>query len=266
MPKQTRLALIAIWTSLLISLAQQASILAPALWRLGLSGWLLALFFLHSTSWRVAFLLLLQQRRGWARFILVLIGLIEALNADGPWILQQTKYATHAEFSYFHFISKVTCYVDLVAALMLFSPKSGAWFRQEAKSSSEMSKAWHVLTPPLSMLALVMLMAFVGTMGEMMHGQLLRTGESLFGDPASGVQYFLLRADPIPPTCDPHAESVRLCQDKEATYRAINQRITPSLRAYRAFETSFFEVFHAWVEAKKVYWKEMDEEAAAGYI
>ncbi|MCC7545578.1 MAG: transporter, partial [Aquabacterium sp.] len=41
----------------------------------------------------------------------------------------------------------------------------------------------------------------IGT-GEMVHGQLLKLGESMFGDPAAQVQYFMLRADPVKPDCD----------------------------------------------------------------
>ena len=35
-----------------------------------------------------------------------------------------------------------------------------------------------------------------------MHGQLLRLGESMFGDPTAQVQYFMLRAEPTKPECD----------------------------------------------------------------
>ncbi len=39
---------------------------------------------------------------------------------------------------------------------------------------------------------------------EMIHGQLLRIGERLYGDPATGMQYSFLRAEPEKPTCDRH--------------------------------------------------------------
>ncbi len=56
----------------------------------------------------------------------------------------------------------------------------------------------------LPMFVLLLLTLIIGT-GEMFHGQLLRMGEKIFGDPAAGVQYFMLRADPTLPTCDANA-------------------------------------------------------------
>jgi len=53
----------------------------------------------------------------------------------------------------------------------------------------------------LPVFALLLLTLIIGT-GEMVHGQLLRLGESMFGDPAKQVQYFMLRADPVKPDCD----------------------------------------------------------------
>ena len=38
----------------------------------------------------------------------------------------------------------------------------------------------------------------------MIHGQLLRIEERLYGDPATGMQYSFLRAEPEKPTCDRH--------------------------------------------------------------
>ena len=52
---------------------------------------------------------------------------------------------------------------------------------------------------------LLLLTLVIGT-GEMFHGQLLRTGESLFGDPKANVQYFMLRADPVAPDCNPNPD------------------------------------------------------------
>ena len=57
---------------------------------------------------------------------------------------------------------------------------------------------WLFGLPTIAMLLLVLV---IGT-GEMIHGQLLRFGESFFGDKANHVQYFMLRADPAKPTCD----------------------------------------------------------------
>lgn len=54
----------------------------------------------------------------------------------------------------------------------------------------------------LPIFALLLLTLIIGT-GEMVHGQLLRLGESMFGDQPNGVQYFMLRADPAKPACNP---------------------------------------------------------------
>jgi TRAP-type C4-dicarboxylate transport system permease large subunit len=55
----------------------------------------------------------------------------------------------------------------------------------------------------ISTLTLLILILVIST-GEMMHGQLLKFGEVLFSDPGQQVQYFLLRADPEKPSCDPN--------------------------------------------------------------
>lgn len=57
---------------------------------------------------------------------------------------------------------------------------------------------WFSSLPVFIMLLLTLI---IGT-GEMVHGQLLKFGESLFGDPAAQVQYFMLRAEPTKPDCD----------------------------------------------------------------
>lgn len=64
------------------------------------------------------------------------------------------------------------------------------------------SLEWLSSLPVFSMLLLTLI---IGT-GEMVHGQLLKIGESMFGDSARGVQYFMLRADPTRPTCDPQPD------------------------------------------------------------
>jgi TRAP-type C4-dicarboxylate transport system permease large subunit len=53
----------------------------------------------------------------------------------------------------------------------------------------------------LPVFALLLLTLIVGT-GEMVHGQLLKLGESMFGDTQAQVQYFMLRAEPTKPDCD----------------------------------------------------------------
>jgi TRAP-type C4-dicarboxylate transport system permease large subunit len=53
----------------------------------------------------------------------------------------------------------------------------------------------------LPVFALLLLTLIIGT-GEMVHGQLLKLGESMFGDPTAQVQYFMLRAEPTKPDCN----------------------------------------------------------------
>ncbi len=57
---------------------------------------------------------------------------------------------------------------------------------------------WFSSLPVFSLLLLTLI---IGT-GEMVHGQLLRLGESMFGNPTAQVQYFMLRAEPSKPSCD----------------------------------------------------------------
>ena len=141
----------------------------------------------------------------------------------------------------------------------------------------------------LPVFLLLILTLVIGT-GEMIHGQLLRMGEKLFGDPATGVQYFMLRADPEKPDCDPNAdieatlqkqlaapaatddidslfaddvvdpEAIRqslitakeLCGEKVTAYTNLSKNITPELKAYRATETAFFGLFHFGTENRSV--------------
>ena len=125
-------------------------------------------------------------------------------------------------------------------------------------------------------LVLLLLTLVIGT-GEMIHGQLLRMGERLYGDPATGMQYSFLRAEPTRPQCernidvdsrvqqqmkadaaDEYADffgvrseadvraavmqAQQVCEESHAFYtQAINHiNAHPSIRAYRSFETSFF--------------------------
>jgi len=53
----------------------------------------------------------------------------------------------------------------------------------------------------LPVFALLLLTLIIGT-GEMVHGQLLKLGESMFGDSRAQVQYFMLRAEPVKPDCN----------------------------------------------------------------
>ena len=68
-----------------------------------------------------------------------------------------------------------------------------------------LNRSLHEWLFSLPVFCLLMLTLIIGT-GEMIHGQLLRVGEKLFGDPATGVQYFMLRADPVQPDCNPNPD------------------------------------------------------------
>jgi len=134
----------------------------------------------------------------------------------------------------------------------------------------------------LPVLCLLLLTLVIGT-GEMFHGQLLRMGERMFGDPANNIQYFMLRADPTKPDCDPNMDidaavaaqaaapaavsddpldalfasepqdpaAIRdsmekakaLCIEKNTMYEGIVKNITPKVKAFRAIETGFFGIF-----------------------
>ncbi len=127
-----------------------------------------------------------------------------------------------------------------------------------------------------------MLILIIST-GEMVHGQMLKAGEYIFSDPSHQIQYFLLRADPTPPTCDakmdieaevtkrlaasnsapagdlddifasakPTAESLRVsltgalkdCVEKHQMYTQIKDHITPGVKVFRVMEGSFYTLF-----------------------
>ena len=137
---------------------------------------------------------------------------------------------------------------------------------------------WLLTLPIFSLLLLTLI---IGT-GEYFHGQLLRTGENLFGDQKAGVQYFMMRVDPAKPDCDANPDveasvaaeltsgggggdaidalfadepkdpeaikasvlkAAELCKEKHLMYEAVTSHITPTVKAYRAVETSFFGIF-----------------------
>jgi TRAP-type C4-dicarboxylate transport system permease large subunit len=147
-----------------------------------------------------------------------------------------------------------------------------------------LNRSWSEWFSTLPVFLLLILTLVIGT-GEMIHGQLLRVGERLFGDEASNIQYSYLRADPTLPTCNRGAvtdamvqneinkpadtefgdlfgdvkkdpaqvrqslESAQTqCQEKFAFYDNVSHHITPSLRAYRGFETAFFAIFRFGTE------------------
>ncbi|MCJ8145442.1 TRAP transporter large permease subunit [Acinetobacter sp. A3.8] len=126
---------------------------------------------------------------------------------------------------------------------------------------------------------LLLLTLIIGT-GEMIHGQLLRVGEQIYGDPDTGIQYSFLRAEPEKPSCERNIdidaavqqqmaanqndefadffgvaseEDVRnsiiagqaSCVEKHNFYDQIVTHMDehPSVRTYRAFETTFFGIF-----------------------
>lgn len=139
----------------------------------------------------------------------------------------------------------------------------------------------------LPIFSLLLLTLVIGT-GEMVHGQLLRLGERMFGEPQQGVQYFLLRADPVKPTCDPNPDIDALvqkqvddaanepkseldllfgdvaidpdairqsleaaraqCREKFDIYEKVSARITPELEVFRNIETGFFSIFRFGTE------------------
>lgn len=138
----------------------------------------------------------------------------------------------------------------------------------------------------LPVFALLILTLVIGT-GEMIHGQLLRMGESMFGDPASGVQYFMLRADPVAPDCDPNASVAaaapagdsgmgdidalfadepvdldaqrqsmeranQLCREKYEMYKKISSHLTDKVKTFRKIETTFFGIFSFGTENRSL--------------
>ncbi|MEC7120104.1 MAG: TRAP transporter large permease subunit [Pseudomonadota bacterium] len=146
------------------------------------------------------------------------------------------------------------------------------------QNPESLQRSWPDRLATILVLLLLVLTLIIGT-GSMIHGQLLRMGERMFGNPDAGIQYSFLRADPEKPTCDPNPnidaqvqqemskpaddlfgdlfgdakdpEQIRqslvaaqkLCQEKFTSYDAINTHITPTVRAYRTFETAFFGIF-----------------------
>lgn len=61
---------------------------------------------------------------------------------------------------------------------------------------------WLISLPTIILLLMILV---IGT-GEMIHGQLLKFGESMFRDEQGHVQYFMMRADPVRPTCNPQMD------------------------------------------------------------
>ena len=151
-----------------------------------------------------------------------------------------------------------------------------------------LSYIWTEWISAFTILLLLLLTLIIGT-GEMIHGQMLRLGESLYGNEKIGMQYSFLRAEPEKPTCDRNAnvdllvqnqmqtnakdefadifgttseQDVRasvlagqqLCEEKFAFYDKSIKYLdeNPSIRPYRAVETSFFGIFQFGTENKAV--------------
>lgn len=152
------------------------------------------------------------------------------------------------------------------------------------RPTGPLNRSWSEWLSTLPVFLLLLLTLVIGT-GEMIHGQLLRVGERMFGDPESSIQYSFLRADPSQPTCNRGAvtddmvnaevnkpadddfgglfgdvkkdpvevrqslEAAKTqCEEKFAFYQNVTDHITPTVRAYRTFETAFFAVFRFGTE------------------
>ncbi|MCC2639526.1 MAG: transporter [Moraxellaceae bacterium] len=152
---------------------------------------------------------------------------------------------------------------------------------QGPKFMGRSATEWLLSLPIFSLLLLTLI---IGT-GEYFHGQLLRMGENMFGNQQAGVQYFMMRTDPAKPECDPNPDveatvmmeltgssgdaidalfddepkdpeavkasilkAAELCKEKHEMYGKIVENITPTVKAYRAAETSFFWLFHFGTE------------------
>ncbi len=66
-----------------------------------------------------------------------------------------------------------------------------------------LSYIWNNWISTFIVLLLLLLTLIIGT-GEMIHGQLLRTGEKLYGNEAIGMQYCFYALQPVAPDCDRH--------------------------------------------------------------
>ncbi len=153
---------------------------------------------------------------------------------------------------------------------------------QPTSSNTTASRSWTDWFTTFPTIILLILILVIST-GEMVHGQMLKLGERMFSDAPNHVQYFLLRADPIKPSCDPQlnvdAEVARLlaaraakpksdidelygddkpdpeaekrslmstlkdCSAKHELYGQLVSHMTPQVKAYRVLEGSFFTLF-----------------------
>ena len=142
-----------------------------------------------------------------------------------------------------------------------------------------LSQLWTDWIATFGIMILLLLTLVIGT-GEMIHGQMLRIGERIYGDPDTGMQYSFLRAEPQKPSCNANPDieaqvktqmqanaadefaaffgtaseaDVRAsllaakqeCVEKNAFYDKALAHIEahPSVRTYRTVETGFFALF-----------------------
>ena len=160
---------------------------------------------------------------------------------------------------------------------------------QEKKSGfARLGYIWNDWISTFIILALLLITLLIGT-GEMIHGQMLRVGERLYGDETTGMQYSFLRAEPEKPSCDRHPNIEAQVQEQmkanaadefasmfgvasEADVRASllaaqqqcdekyqfydkamkHMEAHPSIRTYRKVETTFFGIFKLGSENQTV--------------
>ena len=151
---------------------------------------------------------------------------------------------------------------------------------QEKKSGfARLGYIWNDWISTFIILALLLITLLIGT-GEMIHGQMLRVGERLYGDETTGMQYSFLRAEPEKPSCDRHPDidaqvqtqmkanaadefasmfgvaseadvrasllaAQQQCDEKYQFYDKAMKHMEahPSIRTYRKVETTFFGIF-----------------------
>lgn len=149
-----------------------------------------------------------------------------------------------------------------------------------------LNRSWTEWLSSLPVFLLLVLTLVIGT-GEMIHGQLLRMGERMFGDQEAGIQYFMLRADPAAPDCNPNAtvdssapaaagpmddidalfadepvdleaqkqsieKANELCREKIDMYKKINDHLTDEVKTFREIETTFFGIFRFGTENRSL--------------
>ncbi|HQV24619.1 MAG TPA: TRAP transporter large permease subunit [Acinetobacter sp.] len=160
---------------------------------------------------------------------------------------------------------------------------------QEKKSGfARLGYIWNDWISTFIILALLLITLLIGT-GEMIHGQMLRVGERLYGDETTGMQYSFLRAEPEKPSCDRHPDidaqvqtqmkanaadefasmfgvaseadvrasllaAQQQCDEKYQFYDKAMKHMEahPSIRTYRKVETTFFGIFKLGSENQTV--------------